>query len=239
MTPTAVLLQKPRDWGRAASKDSDARPRSGPGALKPARDPGAGKRSLNLQPAGFPLPEAASGLASRGQELVAEARDGGGAPTCPVALGVWGASGAWPPGGEGAQIGSSGGSIGAQGAGRGQAEGRKMKRRERGRFAQLSRTPTRLPAPNRGHQRGDGGGRGNLKTHLTAGRSLRESAPNPRGGGLGEVLGGVSDWQPGSVFQTRKKKKIPCPLGRFLSHFSPAGSCCLLGPPGIGRVKIL
>lgn len=64
----------------------------------------------------------------------------------------------------------------------------------------------------------------------------------PRGGGLGEVLGGVSDWQLGSVFQTRKKKnqtQLPCPLGRFLSHFSPAGSCCLLGPPGIGRVKIL
>lgn len=37
----------------------------------------------------------------------------------------------------------------------------------------------------------------------------------------------------------KKKKKIPCPLGRFLSHFSPAGSCFLLEPPGIGRVKIL
>lgn len=49
----------------------------------------------------------------------------------------------------------------------------------------------------------------------------------------------MSDWRLGSVFQTRlkKKKNFPCRLGRCLSHFSPAGSCFLLEPPGIGRVK--
>lgn len=66
-----------------------------------------------------------------------------------------------------------------------------------------------------------------------------EISPNPRGGGW------VRFWVEGrcqrlaSWFCFSEQKKILCPLGRFLSHFSPAGSCFVLEPPGIGRVKIL
>lgn len=111
--------------------------------------------------------------------------------------------------GRGARSGALGAALGrkGQGAGRGQEDEEERKGTVRPACEDANKTARPKQKSSAGREVG-GWGVGDLKTHLTAGRSLQESAPNPRGGGLGEVLGGVSDWQPGSVFQTRKKNPL-------------------------------